>query len=90
MLCICAIPAALLTPLMLIPSYYQNIESFISIMRYWWLGSRFDASKEPEEEEEKGSGKKAEPNTSIEKDSVIDDVLMTSVFERIISREKVL
>ena len=88
MLCICAIPAALLTPLMLIPSYYQNIESFISIMRYWWLGSRFDASKEPEEEEEKGSGKKAEP--SIEEDSVVHDVLMTEVLEKIISGGRVL
>jgi hypothetical protein len=32
------VPAAILTPLIVIPSYYQNIDSFLSIMKYWWFG----------------------------------------------------
>ena len=37
-LVITGIPAAIITPLIVIPSYYQNIDSFFSIMKYWWFG----------------------------------------------------
>jgi len=38
---ISAIPALLAVPVMVIPSYYLNLRSYFSIMRYWWSGNRF-------------------------------------------------
>jgi hypothetical protein len=45
-LSISAIPAALLAPFMVLPSYFLNISSFIRIMKYWWSGNRFEGDVE--------------------------------------------
>ena len=45
---IAAIPATIALPFIILPSYYQNIESYFSIMKYWWKGNRFEAEVEEE------------------------------------------
>ena len=40
-LALSAIPAVLVFPLMVIPSYILNIKSYFGIMGYWWSGNRF-------------------------------------------------
>jgi hypothetical protein len=45
-LAIAAIPATILTPFMVLPSYFLNTKSFFNIMRYWWGGNRFKGNVE--------------------------------------------
>jgi hypothetical protein len=39
---VCAIPAIMLVPLMIIPSYFLNIRKYYRVLKYWWSGNRFD------------------------------------------------
>jgi hypothetical protein len=45
---VAAIPAALIFPFMIIPSYYINIKRYFAIMSYWWKGNRFQGNVEVE------------------------------------------
>jgi hypothetical protein len=45
---VAVIPAALIFPFMIIPSYYLNIKRYFAIMSYWWKGNRFQGNVEVE------------------------------------------
>lgn len=42
---ISAIPAVLAFPFIVLPSYYLNIKFYLSIMKYWWSGNRFEGGE---------------------------------------------
>jgi hypothetical protein len=48
-----AVPGLLVTPFIVLPSYYQNIDSYLAIMRYWWTGNRFEKATSQADQEEK-------------------------------------
>jgi hypothetical protein len=46
LIAVSAVPAAIIFPFMIIPSYYLNIKQYFSIMGYWWKGNRFQGNVE--------------------------------------------